>query len=304
MTWGRLPVETYELVRYAVQLPCFVCEGGNMCDAERCRHCHAPLDLARQVQRQKVPPQLVALFGAPNAGKTSYLGLLTDMLSRQVDRLQLLARGAFSVATQQATVAALSHGRFPPPTPLEPEQWQMMHCEVRTPASRRSLELILPDIPGAALVQEVDHPRSRALIRAFCVKSSSALLLVDGERVAAGDPEADFLAMKFVTHLAELGGSRRDSWANKPVALVFSKADHAEEAFDDPTAYAREHTPGLWRQCQQRLRQHAFFAASLAGAVETCLIDERLTPVPLRIEPRGLIEPFAWLVSRLTKTRL
>ena len=51
---------------------------------------------------------MIATLGSADAGKTVYLGMLTDMLSRENAPLQLLARGAFSVSLQQATMAALS----------------------------------------------------------------------------------------------------------------------------------------------------------------------------------------------------
>ena len=54
---------------------------------------------------------MIAVFGASGVGKTVYLGMLMDMLSRQTERLQLLARGAFSITLQQTTVAALSRVR-------------------------------------------------------------------------------------------------------------------------------------------------------------------------------------------------
>lgn len=89
---GVLPMDSYRLAQYSVQVPCFVCEGGNSFDTELCRHCQAPLALAHQASVQKTIPQLVATIGSADAGKTVYLGMLTDMLSRRNDALQLLAR--------------------------------------------------------------------------------------------------------------------------------------------------------------------------------------------------------------------
>ena len=53
MTNAVLPMESYRLAQYAVQVPCYICEQGNAFDAELCRHCQAPMDLARQVHLQK-----------------------------------------------------------------------------------------------------------------------------------------------------------------------------------------------------------------------------------------------------------
>ena len=88
---GVLPMDSYRLAQYSVQVPCFICEGGNSFDAEVCRHCQAPMALAHQANVRKLQPQLVATIGSADAGKTVYLGMLTDMLSRASDDLQLLA---------------------------------------------------------------------------------------------------------------------------------------------------------------------------------------------------------------------
>ena len=42
---GVLPMDSYRLAQYSVQVPCFICEGGNSFDAEVCRHCQAPMAL-------------------------------------------------------------------------------------------------------------------------------------------------------------------------------------------------------------------------------------------------------------------
>lgn len=46
MTNTVLPLDSYRLAQYAVQVPCFICEQGNAFDTELCRHCQAPMVLA------------------------------------------------------------------------------------------------------------------------------------------------------------------------------------------------------------------------------------------------------------------
>jgi len=111
--WSTVPLQSLDLAQYAVQVECYVCDGGNRFDAEFCRHCRAPLTLAFQARKQKSQPQLLAVLGGPNVGKTCYVGMLTDMLSRQPSGLQMLAHGAFSVSLQQQTISALARRRFP-----------------------------------------------------------------------------------------------------------------------------------------------------------------------------------------------
>ncbi len=62
----------------------------------------------RRSFRRCSPPSAPA-----GVGKTVYLGMLMDMLSRQKERMQMLARGAFSINLQQFTTTALARGEFP-----------------------------------------------------------------------------------------------------------------------------------------------------------------------------------------------
>ena len=47
------PLESCRIAKYAVGVPCYICGEGNSCDGELCRHCHAPLALARQASVKK-----------------------------------------------------------------------------------------------------------------------------------------------------------------------------------------------------------------------------------------------------------
>ena len=158
MTKALLPLDSYRLVQYAVQVPCYICNGGNTFDAELCRHCQAPMALSHQANTQNVHPRMIAAIGSSGAGKTVFLGMLIDMLSRQSDRMQLLARGAFSINLQQTAMSALARREFPTKTPNEPDRWNWVHCQIRPPRNRQPIELIMPDMAGEALLEEIEHP--------------------------------------------------------------------------------------------------------------------------------------------------
>jgi hypothetical protein len=295
-----VPLESARLVEYAVPIDCYICEGQNNFDAEFCRYCSAPMALAHQATSQKGLPRMVAAVGASGVGKTVYLGMLMDMLSRQTNRMQFLARGAFSITLQQTTLAALANCAFPEKTPNEPDRWNWVHCQVRRPKHRHPLELIMPDMAGEAVLEEVDHPRSFRVISSFLKKCAGAMILVDVMRLQEGCRDQEFFTMKLISYLAELTEDSKHGWAKKPVALIFTKADQCELCADDPAEFARTHAAGLWQQCQERFRTHRFFAAGVAGA---CGFRETRTEgrvqVPLRIEPHGVIEPFEWLLKKL-----
>ena len=101
-TWARPDCEP--------QLACYVCQGASGLDAEFCRHCRAPLALAFEAEIRQAALHMLAVIGPSTCGKTVYLGMLTDLLSRQRGKLQVLARGAFSVSLQQQILSALAEG--------------------------------------------------------------------------------------------------------------------------------------------------------------------------------------------------
>ncbi len=295
-----LPMESYRLAQYSVQVPCYVCEGPNTFDAELCRHCQAPMALAHQANTQKVRPKMIAVVGSAGSGKTVYLGMLTDMLSRQEDGLQLLARGAFSITLQQNTVSALAHCRFPDKTPAEPDCWHWVHCQVRMPGRRQPVELIVPDMAGESVHAEIEHPHTYPVIRSFAEKCCGVIVLIDAARINDGDQDQDFFAMKLLSYLSELYGDNKKGREKRPLALMFTKADRCEECFDDPAGFAEKKAPGMWQHCRERFPNHRFFAAGVAGACATvAAFGEGDIVVPLRIEPRGIVEPFQWLLEQL-----
>jgi hypothetical protein len=295
-----VPLDSYRLAQYTAQVPCYICGGPNTFDAELCRHCHAPMALTHQANTQNVHPQMVAAIGSSGAGKTVFLGMLTDMLSRHDQKLQVLARGAFSITLQQNTMRALSRCEFPQKTPNEPDRWHWVHCQVRMKARKRPLELIMPDMAGETILHETEHPNSYPVIRSLLLQCAGVIVLVDASRLAQGHKEQDFFTMKLLTYLMELDSDRKNGWPNRPVSLIFSKADECVDCFEDPAAFARKQAPGVWQQCQERFKKHKFFASGVAGACgERPEFGQGKVRVPLRIEPRGIIEPFHWLVEQL-----
>jgi hypothetical protein len=299
---AEVTLDSYRLAQYAEQVACYVCGEGNAFDTEHCRYCCAPLALAHQTKNQKNRPLLIAAIGASGVGKTVYLGMLMDMLSRRTGKLQLLTRGAFSVSLQQTTLSSLSRCEFPAKTANEPDTWNWVHGQVRAPDLRREPELVLADMAGDALLEEVNHPFSYRVIRAMLAKCQGVLILVDAPRIEHGHGDQDFFTMKLLSYLSELEADSKHGWRHRPVAVVFSKADQCADGVENPSQFARERSGGLWKQCRERFTKHKFFAASVVGAVAAK--DEPgvgLVQIPIRVEPRGVVEPFEWIVRSLTK---
>jgi hypothetical protein len=293
-------MDSYRLAEFASQIPCYICGEGNTYDAEMCHCCQAPMALAHQANAQKIRPRMVAAIGASGVGKTVYLGMLLDMLSRKMNGMQILARGAFSITLQQTAIAALTRREFPNKTPNEPDQWNWMHCQVSMHDRRNAAELIMPDMSGEAILEEVDHPHTYKVIRSFLEKCAGIMILIDAVKLMEGCRDQDYFSMKLLSYLSELDDDPKRGWRHRPVALILSKADQCERSFDDPYEFARQHAAGLWQHCNERFRNHQFFASGVAGCCLTRYIRGRGKVVsPLRVEPRGIVEPFQWLLKQM-----
>ena len=302
-----LPMDSYRLAQYAVHVPCFICDGGNAFDAELCRHCQAPMAFINQASQQKTDPLVIATLGSSGTGKTVFLGTLIDMLSRQSSALHFTARGAFSIGLQQRTMSALCRCEFPEKTPAEPDRWNWVYGQLRLAGNGPPIGLVMPDMAGESILQELDHPNTFPVVRAMLKKASSILLLIDSVRVEEGETNQDFFAMKVLSDVTEAhkqAGPPKKKHKKKAsdgpnVALVFTKADETEACFEAPDRYAQKHTPGLWQQCQDHFPNHRFFATGVAGACATRLgLGNMRQRVPLRVEPRGIMDPFCWLIDQ------
>jgi hypothetical protein len=299
---AQIPLETYLLAEHAAPIACLVCEHENCVSAARCRNCSAPMSLAHNTLSSKRRPQLIAVIGATGAGKTTYLGLLMDMLTRHVGLLRSTARGPMSISLQQATTTALATGWFPEKTVTTAEHWHWVHCQFNCRRRRRPLELVVPDVSGEALVVETERANRYPALRSLLAKAAGVMVLADAEQLQSGDHSEDFVALKLLSLIGDLRNehSRRTRGAERrPLALVLTKADKCEGLFDNPREFAEGHAASLWNDCRERFPKNEVFACSVAGATAYRESYGRRQQVPLRIEPRGIIEPFGWLMSEL-----
>jgi hypothetical protein len=304
---AQIPLETYLLAQQAKPIACLVCDHENCCSAARCRNCQSPMALAHQTLSVKKRPHLVAVIGASGSGKTVYLGLLMDMLTRHVGLLRSTARGPMSISLQQTTTTALATGWFPEKTVNTPEHWNWVHCQFNCRRRRRPVELVIPDLSGEALATETERAGRYPAIRSLLTKAAGVMVLADAERLQSGDHSQDFATLKLLSLIGELREEnartrRQRGVERRPLALVLTKADKCEGCMDDPREFAEAHASALWSDCRSRFPKHEVFACSVAGATAYRDSYGRRQQVPLRIEPHGIIEPFGWLMSELDES--
>lgn len=277
-------------------LGCPLCGGAVRFQA--CDICSAPREVVASIRGRSVRPRCVGVLGPSGVGKTVYLGVLLDLLARGSAGLHGMARGPFSLALQRQVMLALEGQRFPAKTPVESDRWQWVHCEVST-GRRGGFDLITPDVAGEAVASELESPGTNPTVRSLIARCSGLAVLIDTVALVAEGQGQEIFAMQLVSYLdALLGAGRRK--LDIPVALVFTKTDLCDRAIEDPDAFSRAHASALRRMCEAKLRHFRFFRSSVAGSCGY-LVDRRggETLVPLRVEPRGVVEPFAWLSERL-----
>jgi len=277
---------------------CPLCDGRTTSEGG-CTQCFAPAEVVGSILSRDRPPRYVGVLGPSGVGKTVYLGMLLDLLSRGAGGLHGLARGPYTLALHRNLALALEKQRFPGKTPTEADRWQWMHCEVSAGRRGPAFDIVTPDVAGESVMAEIESPGASPTVGALIARCSGLVVLADILQVAADGQGQELFAMQLLTYLDSLRSAGRRK-VEVPVALVFTKADLCEEPIGDPEAFARANAPGLWMLSQARLRHFRVFCSGVAGSCASLIDpDGRETLVPLRAEPRGIIEPFAWLMTRL-----
>ena len=285
---------------------CVTCGTQLVDSGQGCPRCHTPIKVSKSVARQGNVGKLVSVLGASGAGKTVYLGMLLDMRSKGYDGIRGLPNGGFSLEIQDQTIKALEHRRFPQKTPSEPDKWKWIHCEAfdeRKP--KRRVEIITPDVAGEVLAMELEQTNSSSSIRSLMLNSDSMIVLLDSQRIRDDGRSEDMFAVKLITYVASLNTSSKNERRKKvrlPIAFVLTKADMCPDAEHDVRTFAKANLPGLFQFCEQRLQSYEFFSASVVGS--TAQAKDRYgsrLQVPLHIQPRGIVEPLEWIISRLER---
>ena len=282
-------------------IPCLICETQNPLDGMICTTCYAPMALIQEAVTQDREPCLVTVIGDSNVGKTVYLGMLLDMLSKRAEDFIAVPKGAYSVNLQHTVITYLSSRQFPPKTAMEVDQWLWAYYQVsRKNQPNRIYDLVMPDMAGEAVAAEVAAPRTFKVIRSLLEKSSAAILLVDAALAGVGSPQPDFFALKLMSYMDGVLATKRDEKMSTPVAIVLSKADYCPDCFDNPRNFAQTNLNRLWNLCENRFEHFEFFATSVVGSLGYGSDEyDNVIPYPLHVAPRGILEPYEWVLSKL-----
>ncbi|MCH8243513.1 MAG: hypothetical protein IH897_13025, partial [Planctomycetes bacterium] len=198
-------------------------------------------------------------------------------------------------------ISYLAERRFPPKTAVEADQWHWAYYQVFDRQDKSAIyDLVMPDMAGEAIAAEVAAPSTFTIIRSLLKKSAGAILLVDAALAGAGSSQPDFFALKLMSYLDGVLSDGKSKKLATPVAIVLSKADYSPDCFDDPRAFAETNLNRLWNICQNRFANFEFFATSVVGSLGYGSDEyDNVVPYPLHVAPRGILEPFEWILSKL-----
>ncbi len=278
---------------------CPLC-GGAMRGDNSCSNCFLPFRVAESIRARDDPPRFVGVLGTTGVGKTVYLGMLLDLLSRGECGLHGLAQGPFTLSLHRKLILALERQRFPEKTPIESDRWDWLHCQIHDYNNKSRYDIVAPDVAGEAVSGELENQGTYRTIRALIGRCAGLVILLDMVQVVADGRGQELFAMQLVSYLDALKLRKRGRKVGVPVAIVFTKADLCDEPIRHPEEFAKANTPSLHGQCRARLDRFSFHLSGVAGSTGR-LIDHNGQEmlVPLRVEPRGVVEPFAWMVSQL-----
>ena len=285
----------------ANRIPCLICETHNQPDAVVCSTCYAPMTLIHEAVAQERDPCIVTVIGDSNVGKTVYLGVLLDMLSKRAEDFDAVPKGAYSVNLQHTVISYLGTRQFPPKTAMEVDQWMWAYYQVsRRKRNAKVYDLVMPDMAGEALAAELAAPSTFTVIRSLLHKSAAVILLVDAALAGAGSPQPDFFALKLMSYLDGVMALKPKEQTKTPIAVVLSKADYCPDCFDAPEAFAKANLNRLWNICDNRFANSAFFATSVVGSLGYGADDcDNVVSYPLHVAPHGIVEPFEWVLSKI-----
>ena len=283
-----------------MNLNCPLCDG-HLFEGDPCGTCHAPAAVIESILYREVRAQFIGVLGPSGVGKTVYIGMLLDMLSRGAGNLHGTAKGPFSLSLHRNLILALERQRFPEKTPNEADRWDWVHCEVTSGRRGPIYDIVTPDVAGEAVMAELESPKSNQTIRSLINRCSGLVVLVDMIQMVADGQGQELFAMQLVSYLDSLRPTpKRRGKVDVPVAIVFTKADLYEDSVRDPDAFARANAAGLWRLCESRLKSYRFYCSGVAGSTAKLIDrDGYESLVPLRVEPRGIVEPFAWMLTQI-----
>lgn len=184
-----------------------------------------PTDI--EIISQRAVPLIIGMIGSPDAGKTSYLGMLYTLLfnGKKFENWQFAGSytlAAWETLAQYLKIRSNGNIEFAPPTPSNPDFYSLYHLAIKKGKSFR--DLLFADSSGEVFnlwaedVQDSNAENARWIYE----NSHGFIFMVDSvaliERRGAARAEIVQIAEQLATNLNA-----------RPVAIVWTKADRISE---------------------------------------------------------------------------
>ncbi|WP_100278435.1 TRAFAC clade GTPase domain-containing protein [Mariprofundus aestuarium] len=184
-----------------------------------------PADIA--IVSQRSTPLIIGMVGSPDAGKTSYLGMLYTLLFNGIKLERWSFAGSCTLAAWETLAQCLQIKpgglvKFAPPTPSNPDYYSLFHLSLKKGKLFR--DVLFADSSGEVfnLWSENTQDSNAGNARWIYEKSSAFVFMVDCvaliEKRGAAKSEIIQMAEQLAANLK-----------GRPVAVVWSKADRIYE---------------------------------------------------------------------------
>ena len=161
---------------------------------------------------------------------------------------------------------------------------------------------------GRSLVVETERANRYPALRSLLAKAAGVMVLADAEQLQSGDHSQDFVALKLLSLIGELRDEHSHTWRSRgperrPLALGADQGRQVRRTAPTTRASLPRATPArLWNDCPTGSRDTKCSRVPSPVRQPIAKVMARPQQVPLRIEPRGIIEPFGWLMTELDRT--
>lgn len=285
----------------AERVRCICCDASSFSGTQFCCQCKMPMSLSESVGAREVAPMFLPIIGGRGVGKTVYLGMLLDLLLKGKQGVIGQPGSPGTIEAHKRAIASLKRRRFPPKTGTESEYWDWIQADLRfgEGKSEQAISWISPDPAGESVLMEIEHPGCFPALQASVAKSSGIVWLIDATSVQENSPAEELLAAKLAVYVHK--NVRRSGPERKivdiPIAIAFTKTDACPEAAQNPKQFAAKSLAGFYGYLQDHVPKHRFFSSMAVGSVVQLADEFGGGFFPMHVQPKGIVEPFAWVCN-------
>ena len=218
----------------------------------------------------------VSIFGIRAVGKTAYLVMLINQLSKMVNIKDMHFHSGFDYYMKMMSWILKGDG----PQPTKPADRILIHIKMKVDG--KAIEIRTLDVAGG------DIEKMGEVFKALIEGGDGYIFLVEPTQEPERRVTQVWLIYKLIEYLTQGFKTR----VNKPLAIAFTKNDIY--GIKEPQKFFVEYTKPVYNleQVLARIKKHEFFAISSYGGDLEELKMEGKSPTPVDVE-----KPFLWITE-------